>query len=332
MPPLKVGVVIDGTDHFFRAVELELSKRHVVDRFIPRLIYMPMVGRRINEWLLNQQLGHFLSNHDVVFFEWAASLLVRATNLPRRGRIVTRLHSVELETAADQVNWALVDSVIVLSRSIRDRLLTVAAPASPDVRIVANGVNLELFRLRPIGHGWRLGTVCSIIPIKRVYDLVLCLSELRRSGYPFTLHVAGAFSPTERRYAWAVQHLIQRLSLGDSVQLYGRVDSVAGWLQSIDIFISNSYWEGQQVALLEAMAAGCYCLSHCWAGVEEVLPPENIFTTDVDLREKILAYAALSEEEKRQEQMKMRTIAEERFDERRMVQKIIEIIEEVARR
>lgn len=78
------------------------------------------------------------------------------------------------------------------------------------------------------------------------------------------------------------------------------------------------------------MAAGCYCLGHCWDGIEEILPPENIYTTDGDLRAKLLAYAALPQAEQRAAQAHMRAIAEEKFDQRRMVRQIVELIEEVA--
>jgi len=115
------------------------------------------------------------------------------------------------------------------------------------------------------------------------------------------------------------------------VVFHGFVNNVANWLQEIDIFISNSYWEGQQVALLEAMASGCYCLGHCWDGIEEILPPDNIYVTDSELRAKLIRYAALSDEARHALQAQMRTITEEKFDERRMVSQIVDLIEQVAR-
>jgi len=114
------------------------------------------------------------------------------------------------------------------------------------------------------------------------------------------------------------------------VHFDGYVTDVESWYKDVDVFLSNSYFEGQQVALLEAMASGCYCLSHCWAGAQEVLPPEYIYVTDQELREKLTVYAALPEEEKRTHQQRMRFIAEERFDERRMVAEIVALVEEAA--
>ncbi len=58
---LRVGLVIDGTDHFIRPIEAELRHRHQVTRFAPRFVRLPLIGQRVNEWRLAQQLGTFIS-------------------------------------------------------------------------------------------------------------------------------------------------------------------------------------------------------------------------------------------------------------------------------
>ena len=78
--------------------------------------------------------------------------------------------------------------------------------------------------------------------------------------------------------------------------------------------VSNSYWEGMQNALVEAMATGCYCLAHFWEGVEEILPDEYIYIAPADLEEKIAAYCGSAEATKWAHQAELRTIVEERFN------------------
>lgn len=329
---MKIGLIVDGTDHFLRPIESELRVHYQVDRFKPYFVRLPLIGTRVNDLLLRSQLQQFIACHDVTFFEWAGSLLVQASHLPKRGRIVTRLHSVELATTAAQVQWSHVDTVIVLNETIHHRLSALANIPPQDVAIVPNGVSLERFRSRKHEFNHRLGMACNLLPIKRVYETLLTLYQLRKDGHPFTLRIAGKAGDGEaQRYVWAMQNLIAKLHLEEYVAFDGYVENVSDWLQSVDVFISNSYWEGQSIAVIEAMASGCYCLSHCWDGVEEVLPPEQIFTTDSDLRAKLLAYAALPEADRQQAQARMRGIAEEKFDERRMVRQIIEVIERVAR-
>ncbi len=332
---MRIGLVIDGTDHFFKPIEAELRRRHDVEHFVPRFVRLPLIGKRVNDWLLVSQLKAFLRDNDVVFCEWAGELLVQATALPKSGRLVARLHSIELATAADRVDWRMVDTVIVLSKPILSRLRAIAKESGTEpahAELVPNGVDLGRFTMPDRPFGYRLGMACRIIPIKRVYEVILAVYALSQQGLPYTLRIAGGWGEGESlRYRWGVEALVERLNLEDAVHFDGYVTDVENWYKDVDVFLSNSYSEGQQVALLEAMASGCYCLSHCWAGAEEVLPPEYIYVTDQELREKLMVYAALPEEEKRMHQRRMRAIAEERFDERRMVAEIVALIEEAGR-
>lgn len=326
----KVGFVVDGSDHFIRPIEREFCKRFQVSRFTPRFVHLPLIGQRVNEWLLDKQLERFLGQNDAVFFEWAASLLIRATRLPRRGKIITRLHSVELATAAEQIDWSRVDTLIVLNNFILAQLSKMVGRPLPPVEIVANGVDLSHYKpLIPNTFNYRLGMVCNIHPIKRIYEIILALYQLRKEGYPYTLQIAGRQLENERQYAWALEGLVRKLSLSETVHFHGYVNDIASWLQQIDVFISNSYWEGQQVALMEAMASGCHCLAHHWGGVEEMLPSDHIYFTDSDLREKLKTYAGETVETKRDITERLRSIAEERFNEQRMVLQIFQVVEAI---
>jgi glycosyltransferase involved in cell wall biosynthesis len=155
--------------------------------------------------------------------------------------------------------------------------------------------------------------LCSISPIKRVYEVVLMLYSLRQKGYNAQLHIAGG-TDEYPRYDAAIHRMVEKLGLQDSVVFHGYITTSPDWLRTIDIFISHSFWEGQQVALLEAMASGCYCLSHWWDGVEEVLPLDNLYVTDAELQEKLIHFYHLPSSEKWARQMELRTIACEQFD------------------
>lgn len=100
-------------------------------------------------------------------------------------------------------------------------------------------------------------------------------------------------------------------------------------VRQIDIFVSHSTSEGLQVALLEAMATGCYCLSHAWDGVEEVLPPENIYWGERELIAKIEGYSNATDKKREEEKLKLRKIAEEQFTIESQKMKILGIIQQV---
>lgn len=326
---LRIGLVVDGSDSFFRPVEACLQQKYGLARFAPLFVRAPVVGTSVNKVLLHLQFAWFLRRHDPVFFEWAGSLLVQATRMSKTCKIVTRLHSIEVATAASRVDWSRVDAAIVVSQHMLRRLLEVANTPASSLTVIHNGVDLNRFYHVPRTFRYRIGMACRVLPVKRVYEAVLLLHELRRQGHPYTLEVAGAVDGRHSpRYPLAIQALVERLRLSEAVTFHGHIENMPTFYQQIDIFLSNSYWEGQQNALLEAMASGCYCLAHCWAGVEEVLPPEQVFVTEGELRQKLVGYAALAQAEKQRTQADMRRIAEERFDERRMVAEISAVVAE----
>ncbi|MER2511530.1 MAG: glycosyltransferase family 4 protein [Nitrosomonas ureae] len=326
-----IGIIFEDDPQFFRPIEDELRKRQEVTVFAPRFIRAPVIGLSANKALLDIQLAQFLRNRAVVVFEWAGALLVKASHMRKSCPIICRLHSIELAITASMVDWSRVDVVIVPSHHIKRQLLAVAKTPPKSVVVIPYGVNLDRFRVVQRQYQHRLGMLCSLLPVKRVYEAILTVAELRQDGYPFVLDVVGGAGKEDAlRYFWAMQSMIDKLGLQDAVTLRGYQQNINRWHDNIDIFISNSYWEGQQVALLEAMASGCFCLSHFWGGAEEVLPAENIFMTSRDLRSKLLNYASLHDNDRISLQQSMRAVAEAQFDERRMVQEVVEQIERMA--
>lgn len=326
-----IGLIIDGTDQFFTPIASQLASRYQVEKFQPQFVSVPVVGSSMNKLLLERYLSNYIQRHRLIFFEWAGAILVQVTNrdqLPSNTRLVTRLHSVEVATAASRIDWSKVDRVMVVSRHMKESLMQAATIPPDKIVVIPNGVDVDHF-YPPQNQrfDFRLGMACRIHPIKRVYEAILTIGELRNKGYPYTLHIAGDFdNDTNPRYSLAIQRIIQRLALEEAVFLDGYVSDMARWYRECDVFLSNSYWEGQQVSLLEAMSSGCYCLAHDWGGVEEVLPEDNIFISEKQLQRKLELYADLEDESRQQLQKCMRSIAVESFDQMRMVNEILALI------
>lgn len=329
---LRIGLIVDGTDHFLRPIEAELRRRHQVARFAPRFVRLPLIGQRVNDRLLARQLARFLGQNDVVFCEWAGPLAAMASHLRGGTARIVRAHRTELFTELAAFDWTGVDRVVFVSAAMQRRFLERFPEHHARTLVIYNGVDLQRFSPSETGKpfAWQVGMLGNLTPRKRAYDVICALADLP-AAIPWRLNVGGPPVETDLDYWEALQTLVSRLAISSRVTFAGLVTNAADWFKEIDVFISASYSEGHQVSLLEAMAAGCYCLGHCWDGIEEILPPENIYTTDGDLRAKLLAYAALPAPAQRAAQAHMRAIAEERFDERRMVRQIVELIEQVAR-
>ncbi len=330
----KIGVFVgEEMWTFFNEIYNDLNARYQTEVYKEKIYNTPLLYGRLNRWVFNRQLRSMLRRNDICFFEWASELLMHASHMPKECAIVTRLHSFELYEWAPKINWDAVDKIILISHAMQRQFVALYPDQQHKTEVVYNGRSLDAFSPPDKkDFNFRLGMLCHIKPIKRIYEVILMLYELRQKGYKATLSIAGeAQSAGDLRYQAAIHRLVKELGLSNAVSFDGYVSDAPGWLQNIDIFISNSFWEGQQVALLEAMASGCYCLSHFWAGAKEMLPPENLYITENDLQEKIIAYSKLPEAEKEAQRAQLRSIACEKFDIERTKAGIRHVIEQVSR-
>jgi glycosyltransferase involved in cell wall biosynthesis len=328
----KLGVFVgeDGNWAFFKEIFEDFSAHYQVDVFKKRYLKIPLTGR-LNLLLHRRWMRNSLKRNDVCFFEWASELLAAASHMPKAAPIVTRLHSFELADWAHRINWDHVDKIIFVSGAIRDKFVAQFPAHAYKTVIIYNAIPVNKFVPIQRPFDFSLGMLCSIKPIKRIYEVVLMIKELRDDGYSPTLHIGGAPANNndQDRYYVALRRLVEKLDLQEAVKFYGYVGDPAAWLQKIDIFISNSYWEGMQTALLEAMATGCYCLAHFWDGVEDVLPSENIFVSETDMKDKLIAYSKLSDIERLERKNHLIDVAHQKFDLKDKKIMLREIIESV---
>jgi glycosyltransferase involved in cell wall biosynthesis len=328
---MQLGVVIAGDPWlFFEEIYEDLRSRYSVSLFEHRRFNIPIFYTRINRYLFHHGLETFLANQDVVFFEWASELLIAATRLPKKAKIVTRLHRYEMFEWASKVNWANVDRVILVSHAMQKKFSERFPDHAHKSVVIHESVSTEKFQPVSKPFNGDIGTLCFLSPRKRVYELVLAFAELVQKRDGLRLHIGGS-SNKYGDYTDALYSLVQKLELNDKVIFHGGVSEPWKWYPNIDIFVSNSYSEGLQVAPMEAMASARYCLSHHWDGAEELLPVEHLFLTNAEMHAKILAYCDLPEPEKRCEQEKMRSIAIEKFDIGRIKSQIRDVIEDAAR-
>lgn len=329
MKRLGIFVGEHGNWTFFRDIYADLAQQYQTDVFVEKHYNTPLLYGRLNRWSYYNQIKQILRRNDLCFFEWASELLEAATHMEKQGLIVTRLHSYELYAWAPKINWANVDRIILVSQAMRAKFCALYPDHAHKTTVIYNAKPLDLFFPVDKPFTWQLGMLCSLNPRKRIYEIILMVAELRRHGYPAHLHIAGGalHGGDLDEYHVALHRLVEKLDLGQYVSFYDHITDTPGWLHQIDVFISNSYWEGHQVALVEAMAAGCQCYSHFWDGAEEVLPPENLYVTEDELSEKVIAYSRLAETERHALRMKMRAIACERYDAKRQHQEIAQLLE-----
>lgn len=329
----KVGVLVGEHGHwgFFKEIYADLQQHYTTRLFVEKTYNLPILYGRLNRWSYRHQIQSLLSESDACFFEWASELLVPASKMPKRAPIITRLHSYEVNVWAPQIHWENVDRIIFVSHYIRKKFLENYGEFEARTCVINNGVDLT--RFHPIANkpfAFNIGMLGTILPIKRIYEAVFIIADLVERGYKPHLHIAGGKDPSGHYEAYyiAITQAVKKLNLQEHVTLHGHVTDTERWLREMDIYLSNSFWEGQSVALLEAMASGCYALSHFWEGSEDILPTTNVYGRDVELVEKLIAYSELSAAEKESRRQAMRDLACRHYNIRDTSQQIRQLIDE----
>lgn len=311
---MRIGIATEETWDFLHEIYEFISQHHEVSLFKRRTSPFPFFNERSDRYLLRRGLTKFVQSNDVVFFEWASHLLVEATQLPKCSGIVTRLHRYEMYKWVNRINWEAVDKIILVSQAKRQEFINRFPDQASKAIVVTEGVDPTKFQFKAKKFSGDIGILCHIAPRKRVYELVLAFSELVKERNDLHLHIGGDIKAIQDAYYFAIQDVVKKLNLQDKVTFHGHIKDPSNWYHNIDILISNSYSEGLQVSPMEAMASGCFCLSHHWAGAEELLPEQYLYYTDRQLQEKILKYCDLSEEKKLKEKSFMRSIVCEKFN------------------
>ena len=327
---MRIGIANEETWDFFHEIYDELREHHQVDLFERKENRLPFFKERINSYLFQRQMERLLLDNDVVFFEWASHLLAAATQFPKTCGIVTRLHRYEMYQWVDKINWDAVDKIILVSEAKRREFIDLFPDQASKVIVIYEAVDPSQYQFSPKAFAGNIGILCHLTPRKRVYELILAFNELVDAREGLHLHIAGGPPVSFGDYYSALQHIVSDLGLEEQVTFYGSVEEPANWYSQIDIFISNSYSEGLQVALLEAMASGCFCLAHRWDGAEEALPEEYLYYSDSELQQRILTYCSNSEADKKQIMAGMRNIVSEKFNIDKSKAAVRKIVEEAA--
>jgi glycosyltransferase involved in cell wall biosynthesis len=327
---MRLGIAIEETWDFLHEIYADLAAHHDVSLFQRRQFSLPVFNTRINRTLFRRDLDAFLRANDVVFFEWASELLAAATQLPKSAGIVTRLHRYELYRWADQVNWDAVDRIILVTEAKR-REFTRRFPRQADkIVVIPEAVSLQRFQPAAKPFGGDIGILSHLRPRKRVYELILAFHRLNQQRPGFHLHIGGGEAPGFGEYYEAMRALVSKLGLEEDVTFYSHVERPEEWYPRIDIFISNGYSEGLQVSLLEAIASGCYSLSHFWDGADELMPADTLYFGEAELMERILCYADMPEVEQVRRRQTLQEVVRARNDVDETKRQVRELIEMVA--
>jgi len=219
----------------------------------------PLGMLRLARWFREHgiEVVHAQSYHDQLFGVIAAKLAgIRSivhqqkTFLELKGRKGFFMRHI--------YRWA--DHVIALSEETRRDLIAAFNLDPKEVSVVPNAIDPAVFR--PIQDRiavrtslgldpkeFLAGSVASLHPTKNHQATIEAMTLLAKRGTAlpkFMLFGEGQDRPI-------LEKGIEQHQLGENLILAGRKRPVAPWLQSLDLFVLPSHWEGQPLALLQAL-------------------------------------------------------------------------------
>jgi glycosyltransferase involved in cell wall biosynthesis len=178
----------------------------------------------------------------------------------RRG-ILLGAEAVACRAAAQVVSVSTADLVDLRRRRLVGPAAGVRIPNAVDTQRFAPGDRTAARqRLDLPADAFIVGTVARLVPQKSVQDLV----EAALACPEVTLVIVGD-GPLRRELEDRARAARER------IRFFGARDDVPDILRALDVFALSSRWEGEPIALLEAMATGLPCVATAIAGVREVL-------------------------------------------------------------
>ncbi len=323
---MKIGIACD--DWRFFKNKCEALKNHYEVRTLSPSNTKISLGR-YQSLLYKRNLHRLMRWSDVIFFEFANKPLAIASQMKKVSKIVVRLHRYELFSWADKIDWKKIDKVILVSTAMQKRLVNQYPFMENRTAVIYNDIDTDKFI--PINTKLKksIGIAGEITPRKRVYELILAFDELQRNVPDIKLRICG---PTiyDETYNTITRELVAKLNLEDKVFFDGHfetVDKLVNWYNKVDILICNSSHESFHLTSHEAMACGCYALSHFWDGSDEFYDCDQIYKTDGELIRKIQAFYSIDEKSRQELSKKMRQEIIDRYDSKKQFDELVTLID-----
>jgi glycosyltransferase involved in cell wall biosynthesis len=270
------------------------------------------------------QMRDLLDWCDLAWFEWCDNLVIAASKMPKRCKIICRLHSYEVFTEMPrQVDWSKIDQLVLVNRSVHELLMRSVNPKVP-ITIVHNGVDTDKFTIPSEKKYGK--SICSIgyINYKKNPALLLyCFKAIHDYDSSYRFHIAGAHQ--DPRIQVYFEHLVPKL--GIPIAFDGWVDDIPGYLRDKDYVISTSLFESFHYSIAEGMASGLAPIIHDWLGASYIYPEEFLFTTPQSSVELI---KRLENEDRAALGRRCREYVAKRYEQKDQLEKINNLIRAVA--
>jgi glycosyltransferase involved in cell wall biosynthesis len=174
----------------------------------------------------------------------------------------------------DRLLLSYTDRIICVCKSDYDKAIAAGVATIDRTSIVYNGIEVDKFS-RPIDRVIAR-KIFNLDPTEFVFGNVGRLHE--QKGHKFLLQAFATINAQARlviigdgRLRDELMILANQLEISDRVSFLGARADIHEFLSAIDIFIMPSLWEGQPIALLEALAIGKPSIASAVDGIPEII-------------------------------------------------------------
>lgn len=242
---------------------------------------------------------------DTVFCEWCCENAVWHSQNKRRGtKLIVRLHRFEaFRDFPARVNWAAVDTLIVVSDHFRDIMVAQYGVDPARIHVMPQYIDWPALQRPKLAEArFHLGMV-GINPFdhKRFDRAIDFLTALRTQDSRFQL-VVRSVMPWQIDWVWenrsdaraqflAVFRRIYTEPLLQGAVLFDTAGSdMEEWYRGIGTILSSSDSEGCHTSVFEGMASGCYPVVYDWPGAKSLFAP-YVHADMTDAIKGIIAFA-----------------------------------------
>ncbi|MDC9529392.1 glycosyltransferase [Pseudoalteromonas sp. Angola-7] len=236
-----------------------------------------------------RDLGFFgvikrLNNADLVHTHLYPSIYI--AYFTRTPTIVTehnphyRRRDILFVKTLERIIYKKFKKIVCISDGVKEKFLESIKVNPALTEVIHNGVDLSRFAQQPKAITAdqaviKLGMVGRFAPQKDIKSLIKLMTLLDSR---FELHLAGdgALRPE-------YELLAKTLKVDNKIVFHGQVNNVPAFLNSLDIYIQSSHWEGFGIAVVEAMASGLPSFATNVEGLNHVVAKQHLFNVgDVD--------------------------------------------------
>ncbi|PID29169.1 MAG: hypothetical protein CR982_03620 [Candidatus Cloacimonadota bacterium] len=235
----------------------------------------------------SESLALAYKESDILWLEWADFNLLQISQLPKKCKLITRLHSYEAYLPyLDSIEWQKVDKIIFISPQIMEYLKSKLPTLNNLDTLVyqSEGINLNRFKFKERTHGFNFAYIGHLIQTKNISLLLQIIKMVTEKDSRYRFDIFGKFAldggsiskEIPERY---FHNQVKRLKLEKFITLHGHIDqdTMIKRLENTNYIISTSYREGLPFNILECMAMGIKPIIHSWPGAEICFDEKFIF-------------------------------------------------------